>query len=110
MVGQYLRQFVAVGLLALALTPFISAQEEGGRRVRSKVTPAYPELARKMNVTGTVKIEVTIAANGMVKGTKLVGGHPLLANAAMDAIKKWKFEPGEETTQVVAFNFNPTQQ
>jgi TonB family protein len=61
-----------------------------------------------MNITGIVKLQVTVAANGTVKSARLVGGHPVLANAALDAIKKWRFEPGpEDTTGIVDFHFSP---
>jgi TonB family protein len=110
---QKLHRVVAIGLLALAtcagFAPSALGQDEVARKARVKVTPVYPELARKMNVAGTVKVQVVIGANGVVKSTKLVGGHPLLAESAMEAVKKWKFEPGDETTQVVAFNFTPNQ-
>ena len=62
------------------------------RRAKSRVQPEYPELARKMNITGTVKVEVVVAPNGKVKEAKVVGGHPLLANAALEAVKKWHYE------------------
>src|SRR5512147_3234325 len=85
-----------------------SAQEDAGRKVKSKVAPSYPELARRMNVAGTVKVQVTIAPNGSVKAAKALGGHPLLIDPAVEAVKKWKYEPGkDETTTVVQFNFNP---
>ena len=80
------------------------------RRAKSKVQPAYPELARKMNITGTVKLQVVVAPNGTVKEAKVVGGHPVLANAALDAVKKWRFEPAPgESTGVVDFKFEPHQ-
>jgi TonB family protein len=78
------------------------------RRAKSKVQPAYPELARKMNIAGTVKIEVVVAPNGTVKEARVVGGHPVLANSALDAAKKWRFEPaGGESTGVIDFKFEP---
>jgi len=62
-----------------------------------------------MNISGVVKVQVTVAANGSVKTTKLVGGHPLLATAALDAIRKWRFETAsEETTGIVEFKFDPS--
>ncbi len=76
------------------------------RRAKSKVQPAYPDLARKMNLTGTVKVAVVVAANGTVKDAKVVGGHPVLATAALDAVRKWRFEPASiETSGVVDFKF-----
>jgi protein TonB len=82
--------------------------DELNRRAKSKVQPPYPELARKMSITGTVKIEVTVAPNGSVKEARVVGGHPVLANAALDAAKKWRFEPAPaESTGVIEFKFEP---
>jgi TonB family protein len=81
-------------------------QNDITRRARSKVQPVYPELARKMNIGGSVKVEVVVAPNGTVKDAKVVGGHPVLANAALEAVKKWRFEPAAvESTGVVDFKF-----
>jgi TonB family protein len=81
--------------------------EEGKRRVKTKVLPAYPELAKRMNVVGKVKIEVIITPEGRVKSTRAVGGHPLLVQACVDAVKEWKFAAApEESTQTVEFEFN----
>ncbi len=85
-------------------------QSEIVRRAKSRVQPVYPELARKMNITGSVKIEVVVAPNGTVKDAKIVGGHPVLANAALDAVRKWRFEPATvETSGVVDIKFEPHQ-
>ena len=82
-------------------------QEELTRRVKTQVQPAYPELARRMNVKGSVKLLVTVGPNGLVKTTKVVGGHPLLVTASEEAVRRWKFEPSsEESTSVIQFNFN----
>jgi TonB family protein len=96
---------------AVVLAPSGFAQtgsnEEGKRKTRSKVSPSYPELARRMNVSGKVKIEVVIAPDGHVKSTRVIGGHPLLVQACQDAVKEWKFTAApEESTQVVEFEFN----
>lgn len=77
------------------------------RKVKSKVTPEYPVIAKQLHLQGKVRIEVTVAADGHVVSTKVLGGHPVLANAAMDAIKKWRFEPApKETTEVIESDFN----
>jgi TonB family protein len=61
-----------------------------------------------MNISGIVKIEVTVAPNGSVKEARVVGGHPVLANSALDAAKKWRFEPASaESTGVIEFKFEP---
>jgi TonB family protein len=81
--------------------------DESKRKVKTKTAPAYPELAKRMNVSGKVKIEVVITPDGHVKSTRVVGGHPLLVQACQDAVKEWKFMPAaEETTQVVEFEFH----
>ena len=101
--------------LAVAATLILGASgfaqtgttEEGKRKIRTKVPPTYPELAKRMNVTGKVKIEVVIASDGHVKSTRVIGGHPLLVQACQDAVKEWKFAPApEESTQVVEFEFS----
>jgi len=83
-----------------------ASADAGKRKVRTRVAPEYPPLARQMNVTGKVKVETTIAADGHVVSTRVVGGSPLLVNAALDALKKWRFEPGpKDTTEVIEFEF-----
>lgn len=115
MLNRTLRRLVAVGLLlvggwAAASCPLAWGQAEINRKAKTKVAPVYPELARRMNISGVVKIQVTVAPNGTVKEVKLLGGHPVLANAALDAVKKWRFEAGpEESTGIVEFNFSPNQ-
>ena len=85
-----------------------SQGDEINRRAKSRVQPFYPELARKMSISGTVKIEVTVAPNGTVKEARVVGGHPVLANSALEAAKKWRFEPAPaESTGVIEFKFEP---
>lgn len=90
-------------LLALSLIAFA---EETDRKVRQRVAPQYPELAKRVNASGTVRLEVEVAPNGEVRSVKPLGGHPLLIPAAEDAIRKWKYEPSKETTtSVVEFKF-----
>jgi protein TonB len=85
------------------------AQEELTRKVKSKVAPVYPDLARRMSISGTVKLVVVVAPSGTVKETKVLGGHPVLVGAATDAVKKWKFEAApEESTGTIEFTFSPS--
>src|SRR5439155_26232630 len=78
--------------------------DKSKRKIKIKTLPVYPELDRRMNVAGKVKIEVVITPDGRVKSTRVVGGHPLLVQACQDAVKEWKFVAApEETTQVVEF-------
>jgi TonB family protein len=80
--------------------------EELSRRAKVKVEPVYPDVARRMSIAGTVRLAVIVAPNGTVKSSKPVGGHPLLVSAAMDAMKRWKFEPAtNESSGIVEFKF-----
>jgi len=84
------------------------SNDEFVRRAKSKVQPSYPELARKMNIVGTVKIEIVVSPSGTVKEARVIGGHPVLASVSLDAAKKWRFEPATvETTGVIDFKFEP---
>jgi TonB family protein len=100
-------------LVSLALfmafgSPPGRAQDVIERKVRTRITPIYPDLARKMGLSGSVKLEVVVSPNGTVKETKVIGGHPILVNAALEAVKKWKFETASaESTGTLEFKFQP---
>jgi TonB family protein len=96
-----------VVVISAAMFASIAVAQDAHRPVKEKVSPAYPELAKRMNVSGTVKVEVAVAANGAVKSAKAIGGHPLLIDAAVSAAKKFRYEPGSESTETIAFNFTP---
>src|SRR5437660_9532275 len=102
---------IAVALVALT-TSLVTAQSAGTaptseRRVASRVAPNYPELAKKMHIHGVVRVEAVVRPNGSVKSTRVLGGNPVLVDAAADAVGKWKFvaSPGE-TTEIVQLVFN----
>jgi len=103
---------LAMGALAVLSGALAFGQkastDESKRKAKTKVLPVYPDLAKRMNVAGKVKIEVVITPEGRVKSTRVVGGHPLLVQACEDAVKEWKFVAApEETTQIVEFEFHP---
>ena len=82
--------------------PSGDVKDHGGRKVKTSVKPAYPDVARQMHITGTVRLEATVAADGKVRDTRVVGGSPLLAQEASNAVKKWKYEEApKETVEVV---------
>lgn len=84
-----------------------SATAASDRKVASKVAPIYPELAKKMHIHGIVRVEAVVRPNGAVKTTRVLGGNPVLVDAALDAVGKWKFEPAQaETTEVVQVTFD----
>ena len=57
------------------------------------ITPLYPPLARQTRVQGTVVLHVTIGTDGTIKELQVVSGHPLLIQAAIDDVKKWRYKP-----------------
>src|SRR5260370_17686687 len=68
-----------------------SSMDESKRKVKTKTAPQYPELARRMNVAGKVKIEVVIAPDGRVKGTRIVTGHTMLDQACQYAVYQLRY-------------------
>ena len=96
---------VLVGALLFA-GPAVGGQSGLSRKAKIKAAPEYPDLARRSHITGTVRILVVVAPDGSIRDSKVLGGHPVLVNAAMEALKKWKFEPAnEETSGTVEFKF-----
>jgi TonB family protein len=59
----------------------------------TRVKPPYPPNAKKMNVTGTVEVEITISESGLVAEATAISGHFTLRNAAVEAARKWVFKP-----------------
>lgn len=97
--------FNALLVSVLSLGALVNA-DDSGRRIKSRTNPQYPELARKMNVSGSVRLEVKVAANGQVRSVRPLGGHPLLIDAAESAVKQWRYEPGPEATEIIEIHFN----
>jgi TonB family protein len=95
--------------LAVFLASVVPAQEQAGaRKIVSKVAAVYPELASKIQIKGIVKLEVLVAPNGKVKLAQVVGGSPILAQAAVDAVEKWRWAPAaQESKELIEINFHP---
>jgi TonB family protein len=110
---KVLRRSTAQGVLLLtALLVFvplqISAQEssEGPRKVLNRVEPKYPAVAHNMQISGNVRVEALVAPNGKVKSVEVKGGHPILAQAALEAVREWKWEPSSrESREPVEIKF-----
>jgi periplasmic protein TonB len=83
-----------------------------GGAIKQQVQPAYPTNARTMRIEGPVALQAHVTPEGNVDKVKVVSGNPLLASAAVDAVKKWKFDPQKLNGQAVDFekaitlNFN----
>ena len=71
-----------------------SAVEPAGEdRLLYRVEPEYPEAARRQGMQGAVALDVRIGRDGAVQEVKVVSGERLLADAAIAAVKQWKFKP-----------------
>jgi TonB family protein len=81
-------------LVVLALFTAVPAHAAGDREVKTRIAPVYPELARRMKITGAVKVEAKVNPDGNVLEAKAISGNRMLEPAAEDAVKKWKFESG----------------
>jgi protein TonB len=83
-------------------------------KLMNKVQPMYPPLARQTRISGTVRLHAIIAKNGTVEQLEVISGHPLLVQAALDAVRQWRYqattlngEPVEvDTTIDVIFSLN----
>ena len=95
---------LAAGLVLCASAAFAATTQ---RAVVSRVSPTYPELARRMHISGKVVLLVTIQPDGKVSATKVESGHALLAPAAQDAVSRWRFAPGPDASESeIDVNFN----
>ena len=84
------------------------ASAEGARKVVQKIVPTYPAVAKRMNLSGTVKVLAVVAPDGSVKKVEPLGGSPLLLQAAEEAISRWKYAPASaESREPVEMRFNP---
>lgn len=99
-------------LFAGVLTPPLIAQSEpsGDRKVISRVEPKYPPTLERLYIGGVVRLQVDIAANGTVESAQLIGGNPVLGQAAIAAVKRWKYTPAKsKTQQTERLEFDPHQ-
>jgi TonB family protein len=96
-VGKRGLRAAVLGLVAAMSIPGSAASD---RPIKSKVPPVYPELAKRMKISGIVKVEATVDAEGKVTAVKTLSGSTALQTAAEDAVRKWKFVPGDGTATV----------
>lgn len=72
---------------------------DSGRAVLRRTPPVYPEIARQMHIAGNVLLTISIAPDGSVSDVKVERGHPILIDAAVDAVRKWKYVSATGITQ-----------
>ncbi len=105
---------IASATLALCFaggfSPALLAQKtaKSDRRVLVSVTPEYSELLKHAQVGGLVRLKVTVNADGKVSGVDVIGGNPILAESASNAVMKWKFVPAPaQTVENISISFSP---
>ncbi|HTR23030.1 MAG TPA: energy transducer TonB [Terriglobales bacterium] len=80
------------------------------RKILTHAAAAYPQLARHMALSGVVRIEALVAPDGSVKMVDIKGGHPVLAQAASNTVRQWKWEPSpHESHELVEIRFSPPE-
>ena len=62
-------------------------------RLIRRVDPVYPEKAREMGLEGSVRLRVALARDGSIEDVKVLAGDPMLAEAATDAVRQWRYRP-----------------
>jgi len=93
-------------VLALTLTLTLPAWADDDRAVITKVKAVYPEMAKRLKITGTVMLNATVTPGGTVKEVHTVMGEKMLLEAAKEAVMKWKFSPTDhETIEDVEVSF-----
>jgi TonB family protein len=101
--------WIVLSLLASSCA-FSQSQPDGGnkRRVLTRPAPAYPSLARSMALSGVVRVEAVVSPDGSVKAVAVKGGHPVLAQTVVNAVRSWKWEAAQhESHEVVEVKFSP---
>lgn len=84
------------------------AQTAKERKVVAHIAPEYPETLKREYIGGFVHIRAAVAPNGTVESTKLLGGNPILGDAAMKAIRQWKYSHADSRDEVeIWVEFNP---
>jgi len=98
----------SMAMFLILLTVNARAQQEPERQLISHPAPVHSDFARKLGITGTVKVRVVIAPDGKIKETRIIGGHPVLVDSVQQALKEWRYAPAStETTTILEFHFHP---
>lgn len=80
------------------------------RKIVKRTTPVYPEIAKRMHLSGTVRVLATVSPDGTVKSVQPQGGSPVLIQSAEDAVAKWKFAAASaESKELIELRFDPQQ-
>jgi TonB family protein len=111
-----LRGVVALFLLLSLVSPQLHAQSKveakankNTRKLVHRVEPVYPQDLKRLNIGGTVKLDVKILPNGSIDKIAIVGGNPILADSAAKAVKQWQYAPSDSPTNLLLnVEFSPS--
>jgi TonB family protein len=111
--GKRVAIMAAGVLLLLVVVPGRGRAEESNvqnrRAVVRRTEVNYPELARRMKLSGMVVVRAAVGADGHVKGTTVVSGNSILGQAASSAVREWVFAPGGDESVTVDITFSLRQ-
>jgi protein TonB len=104
---------VAVPKVAAPTRVRVSAGVQAGNLI-NQVKPSYPAIAKSARIQGAVVLQAEISKQGTIENLRVISGHPMLVQAALDAVKQWRYKPyllnGEpvpvETTITVNFTLS----
>jgi TonB family protein len=105
--------FALLAILSVLSTPALHAQENAqsentARKLIYRVEPEYPADLKRIRIGGLVRLDATISPSGAVEDATVAGGNPILAEAAIKAVKQWKYAPLDTRTKAkLVFHFNP---
>ena len=94
-IGYVNATFNVEGVKTLSI---VDSRKHDARRLITHVEPDYPETLKRLNIGGTVRLQVTITARGNVENVVLLGGNPILAESAMFAVRQWIYASGHSRT------------
>ena len=106
------KQFLPAALIVLITLASIPLHAQKTDKVSRKriysVNPVYPEMLKRSNIGGVVRLLIVISPRGTVDTVNQLGGNAALVEAATTAVKKWKYAPADsESTQEISITFDP---
>jgi TonB family protein len=103
----------SLSVVTAQIAPPLHAQsndqaENNARKIVYRVEPEYPPELKRFGIGGYVRVDATVSPSGAVEAATVIGGNPILAEAAVKALKKWKYAPMDSRTKArLTFHFSP---
>ena len=87
-----------LGALAFGFSA-VPVLSQTSRKAIANPQPEFPEIAKRMHLSGVVKVTILVGTDGQIKNMEFQGGHPLLIDSVQTALKKWKYAPANSETE-----------